>query len=119
MKKFIARNINDAVKSETNFQIPRWQLSTILIAGSRLLSKEATLHTAEYVSDDNFDQSELAFKFSLLKTYVFLYFFPSIYKAVQTIVSSYEPTHKILVLITLRKLNFQTRMRNNPLVLHV
>ena len=31
----------------------------------------------------------------------------------------YEPTHEIMALIALRKLNFQTRMRSNPLRLHV
>ena len=31
----------------------------------------------------------------------------------------YEPTHEIMELITLRKLNLQTRMRSNLLALHV
>ena len=30
-----------------------------------------------------------------------------------------EPTHEIMALIALRKLNLQTRMRSNPLGLHV
>ena len=29
-----------------------------------------------------------------------------------------EPTHEIMALIALRKLNLQTRMRSNPLGLH-
>ena len=32
---------------------------------------------------------------------------------------SNEPTHEIMALIALRKLNLQTRMRSNPLPLHV
>ena len=32
---------------------------------------------------------------------------------------TYEPTHDIMALIALRKLNLQTRMRSNPLELHV
>ena len=36
--KLITRNINDVVKIETSFQNPRWQLTAILIAESRLLS---------------------------------------------------------------------------------
>ena len=32
---------------------------------------------------------------------------------------SNEPTHEIMALITLLKLNLQTRMRSNPLALHV
>ena len=31
----------------------------------------------------------------------------------------YEPTHEVMALIALRKLNLQTRMRSNPLGLHV
>ena len=31
----------------------------------------------------------------------------------------FEPTHEIMALIALRKLNFQTRMRSSPLALHV
>ena len=31
----------------------------------------------------------------------------------------YEPTHEIMALIALRKLNLQTRMRSNPLGLHI
>ena len=33
--------------------------------------------------------------------------------------SIYEPTHEIMALIVLRKLNLQTRMRSNPLGTHV
>ena len=38
---------------------------------------------------------------------------------VSTIFSPFEPTHEIMALIALRKLNLQTRMRINPLGLHV
>ena len=33
--------------------------------------------------------------------------------------SKFEPTHEIMALIALRKLNLQTRMRSNPLGLDV
>ena len=33
--------------------------------------------------------------------------------------NKYEPTHEIMALIALRKLNLQIRMRSNPLGLHV